>query len=422
MTPSSQQNRGTAAPGAAARGGSFVKRYLAWIVGLLLLFLITVGLWPKALPVETAVAGRGPLVVTVNEEGRTQVRNRYVVTAPVAGQMRRVELKAGAVVKAGETVLAVLETAGADLLDARSLAQAQARVRAAESARDGAAAQMERAQTNNELARSDFARARELAATMTISTQEFDTARARAESAAQELRAAGFALQVAGFELEQARALLQRGTTGAGASSQAALPVLSPVDGRVLRVMQESARVVPAGYPILEVGDPADLEVLVEVLSQDGVRIRPGARAWLEHWGGDEPLEARVRWIEPSAFTKFSALGVEEQRVNVIADLTAPPAARPTLGDGFRVEARIVIWEEPSALKVPSGALFQREGRWHAFVVKGRHVFDVPVEPTRGNGVETGIASGLETGDLVVVYPGDKIRDGSRVRPMNLEN
>ncbi|HEY5552093.1 MAG TPA: HlyD family efflux transporter periplasmic adaptor subunit, partial [Opitutaceae bacterium] len=300
-----------------ARKATFTKRYLPWTVGGVIALLIVVGLWPKPIPVETATVVRGPLVVTVNEEGRTQVRNRYVVTAPVAGQLRRVEHKAGATVRATDTVLAVLETAGASILDARSLAQAQASVSGAESAREMAAAQLERARANDELSQADFTRAKELLASGTLSQAEFDTWSARAVSTAQERRAAGFALQVAGFELEQAKALLLRGTDGD--NGQAGLPLLSPVDGRVLRVMQESARVVPAGFPILEVGDPRDLEVLVEVLSRDGVRIRPGARVWLDHWGGDEPLEARVRWVEPSAFTKFSALGVEEQRVNVIA-------------------------------------------------------------------------------------------------------
>ena len=397
--------------------GTFVKRYLPWTIGGVLVLLIIVGMWPKPVPVETAVISRGSIVVTVNEEGRTQVRNRYIVTAPVAGQMRRVEWKAGAPVKAGETVLTVLETAGADILDARSLAQARARVSAAESAREVAEAQLERAKANDALAQADFERARDLLASRTISQAEFDAWSARAAAAAQENRAAGFALQVAGFELEQARALLLRGT--GEVQEPAGLPLVSPVDGRVLRVMQESARVVPAGFPILEVGDPTDLEVLVEVLSRDGVRIRPGARAWLEQWGGDRPLEARVRWVEPSAFTKFSALGVEEQRVNVIADLVTPLSERPTLGDGFRIEARIVTHEEKSVLVIPSGALFQRDGKWHVFAVRDGRARQKAVETLASNGAMTGIASGLAEGDEVVNFPGDRLRDGIRVKPTN---
>lgn len=414
MTVSTNKTRDQTNDRKPAPTGGFAKRHLPWMVGAALILLITFGLWPKSVPAETAPVVRGRLLVTVSEEGRTQVRNRYVVTSPVAGQLRRVDLKPGAPVKAGETVLAVLETAGADILDARSLAQAQARVRAAESAREMAAAQQERARANHELAQADFARASELVASGTLSRQEFDTATARTVAAAQENRAAGFALQVTGFELEQARALLLRGTLDAG--EQAGLSILSPVDGRVLRVMQESARVVPGGFPILEVGDPTDLEVRIEVLSRDGVRIQPGARVWLEHWGGEEPLEARVRWVEPSAFTKFSALGVEEQRVNVIADLATPATDRPNLGDGFRVEARIVTREDASVLKVPSGALFQREGQWRTYVVRDGRAREVAVEPAGSNGSETALRSGLEEGENVIVYPGDKVRDGSRIR------
>jgi HlyD family secretion protein len=414
MNNPSETNASPKTARAAARKNAFTKRYLPWILGGALALLIVVGLWPKPVPVETATVVRGPLVVTVNEEGRTQVRNRYVVTAPVAGQMRRVEHKAGASVRAGETVLTFLETAGASILDARSLAQAQASVSAAESAREMAAAQVERARAADELAQADFVRAKELLASGTLSQAEYDAWNARAIATAQERRAAGFALQVAGFELEQAKALLLRGTEGD--KGQAGLPLFSPVDGRVLRVMQESARVVPAGFPILEVGDPTDLEVLVEVLSRDGVRIKPGARVWLDQWGGDEPLEARVRWVEPSAFTKFSALGVEEQRVNVIADLTTPLEERPTLGDGFRVEARIVTREDASVLKVPSGALFQRGGAWRAYAVRGGRAREVEVGVLPGGGRETAITSGLAEGDTVINFPGDQVRDGVRVR------
>lgn len=398
----------------AVRKNTVTKRYLPWILGGVLVLLIVVGLWPKPIQVETANVVRGPLVVTVNEEGRTQVRNRYIVTAPVAGQLRRVDHKAGAAVRATDTVLAVLETAGASILDARSLAQAQAQVSGAESALEMAAAQVERSRSNDELAQADFTRAKELVGSGALSKAEFDSWSARAVATAQERRAAGFALQVAGFELEQAKAMLLRGTDGD--KGQAGLPLFSPVDGRVLRVMQESTRVVPAGFPILEVGDPTDLEVLVEVLSRDGVRIKPGARVWLDQWGGDEPLEARVRWVEPSAFTKFSALGVEEQRVNVIADLTTPLDERQTLGDGFRVEARIVTREDASVLKVPSGALFQRGGAWHAYVVRDGRAREIEVEVLPGGDKETGIASGLTEGDAVINFPGDQVKDGSRVR------
>lgn len=396
------------------------RRWLPYVGGALLLALIVAGLWPKPLPVETVPAALGPLRVTVDDEGQTRVRNRYVISSPGGGQLRRIELKAGAEVVAGQTIVAILETGGSDLLDARSQAQAEARVLAAESAREQAAAQQERATATLALARADLARARLLAAQSVISQQDLDVALTREITAAQEARAAGFGLQVAEYELEQARAVLGRGAASGGAAST--LVITSPVSGRVLRVLQESARVVPSGFPLLEVGDPTDLEVRVDVLSRDGVRVRPGARVLLEQWGGDRPLEARVRWVEPAAFTKISALGVEEQRVYVIADFVDPVDARPTLGDGFRVEARIVIAEEASVLQVPAGALFQREGRWQTFVVEGGRSRLRTVAVGRSNGIQTEITDGLAEGEAVIVYPGDRVEDGSRVRTIEVSS
>lgn len=387
----------------------------------LLVALIVVGLWPRALPVETAVATRGSLLVTVDEEGQTRVRNRYVVSTPAGGHLRRIELKAGAVVEAGVTVLAILETGGADLLDARSLAQAQARVRGAESAREQAVARHASAQATLDQVRLDLKRTQDLAAQNTLSRRELDVALTNERIAAQDERAAGFGRQVADYELEQARAVLVRAQPGAG-GEDAVLKIFSPVSGRVLRVLQESARTVPAGSPVLEVGDPGDLEVRIEVLSRDGVAISPGARVLLEQWGGEKPLEARVRLVEPSAFTKISALGVEEQRVYVIADFTDPLEARPTLGDGYRVEARIVRWSGDNILRVPAGALFQREGVWQAFVIDGSHAKLRRVKTGQSNGVDTEVLDGLKEGDHVIVYPGDRVRDGSSVRGLEVES
>ncbi|GAB1489625.1 HlyD family efflux transporter periplasmic adaptor subunit [Opitutaceae bacterium] len=390
------------------------RGWLPYAGGALLLALIVTGLWPRPLPVETATAARGPLMVTVDEEGQTRVRHRYVVSSPVAGHLRRIDLKPGATVEAGKTVLAVLETSGADLLDARSLAQAEARVRGAESAREQASARQAAAAATLALARTELERSRRLASERVISRQELDAATTRELTAVQEERAATFGLQVAEYELEQARALLNRGQPGG--AGDVSVNVTSPVSGRILRVMQESARNVPAGFPLMEIGDPADLEVRIEVLSRDGVGIAPGARVFLEQWGGEKPLEARVRLVEPAAFTKISALGVEEQRVYVIADFVDPFDARPTLGDGYRVEARIVQWSGENVLRVPAGALFQRDGVWQTFVVDGDRARLRAVKPGRSNGVETEIVDGLPEGTTVIVYPGDRVVDGSSVR------
>jgi HlyD family secretion protein len=392
------------------------RRRLPWFAGAALVGLIVIGLWPRAIPVEVAEVTRGPLVVTVDEEGMTRVQHRHVITAPVAGQLRRIDWKAGAPVEAGKTVLAVLETSGADFLDARLLAQAEARVRAAEAAREAAKAQRDRVGTAARLHAAELARARALRQEKVISAQEFEALQLRSEASAQEQRAAEFSQLVAEHELQQARALLSRGRPGGGGAEP--LMITSPVSGRILRVMQESARVVPAGFPLLEVGDQTDLEVRIEVLSRDGVAIRPGARVMLEQWGGSEPLAARVRLVEPSAFTKISALGVEEQRVYVVADFVDPLERRATLGDSYRVEARIVVWENASALQAPAGALFQRGGAWRAFVIAGGRAQTRTVKVGRSNGVQTEVLEGLREGDRVVVYPGDKVFDGTRVTPL----
>jgi HlyD family secretion protein len=391
------------------------RRRLPLLGGLLLVALVVIGLWPRPIQVEVARISRGPLIITVDEEGMTRVKNRYVISAPVAGQLRRIDWKAGAMVEAGQTILAVLETSGADFLDARTLAQAEARVRAADAARQAALAQRDRAQASAKMFASDFERVKVLRERQVLSAQEFDSAQMRAETATQDTRAAEFALKVAEFELQQARALLTRGQQGESAEP---LIIKSPVSGRILRVLQESARVVPAGFALVEVGDPTDLEVRIEVLSRDGVAILPGARVILEQWGGTKPLNARVRLVEPSAFTKISALGVEEQRVYVIADFTDPLEQRATLGDNYRVEARIVTAEIPDALRAPSGALFQRGGEWQAFVVETNRARLRTVRAGRSSGVQVEVLSGVNENDPVIVYPGDKVQDGTRVTPL----
>lgn len=391
------------------------RRWLPWLGAAMLVVLLVLGLWPAALPVETAVARRAPLRVTIDEEGVTQVRHRYIVAAPVAGHLRRITLKPGAAVVAGETTLAVLEPAGADLLDARSRAQAEATVQAAESALARADAQHQAAVAALELARAEAERRRRLADNRMISQQELDQALAAETTAEQEERAARFTVEVARFELEQARAALVHAGPGA-AGDDAIMIIPSPITGALLRVFQESARTVTPGLPLVEVGDPRDLEVRVEVLSRDAVVIQPGATVWLEQWGGPDPLEARVRLVEPAAFTKISALGVEEQRVNVLADLLSSPEDRGNLGDNYRVEARIVVWEQPDVLQVPSGAVFQQEGQWWCFVLDGRRARRRLVAIGRSNGVATQVLDGLETGETVIVYPGDRVADGARVR------
>jgi len=409
----------TSSPRSAPRTSAW-RRRLPLLGGVLLVGLIVLGLWPQAVPVEVATVTRGPMIVTVDEEGMTRVKNRYVIAAPVGGQLRRIDWKAGAPVAAGKTELAVLEPSDADFLDVRTQAQAEARVRAAEAAREAARAQGQRAEAAAKMFAADLERVKRLRAENVLSAQEFDAAQMRAETATQETRAAGFALRVAEHELQQAHAMVSRGTAVRSGQNVEPLIITSPVHGRILRVFQESARVVPAGFALMEVGDPTDLEVRIEVLSRDGVAIVPGARVLLEQWGGSEPLLARLRLVEPSAFTKISALGVEEQRVYAIADFVDPVAKRPTLGDSYRVEARIVTWENPNALRAPAGALFQRGGHWQTFIVDGGRATLRTIKIGRTNGVETEILDGLAESARVVVYPGDKVRNGARVRALEV--
>lgn len=408
-------NTNTRSTSAPRTGGA--NRRLTWLLGLGLVALIVAGLWPRALPVEVATVTHAPLAVTVNEDGETRIKNRYTIASPVTGLLRRITHKPGARIIAGETVLAELEPGTPDLLDARSLAQARARLRAAASARDGAAAQLAGARASHELATSDLTRIKQLAATALISKQELDAASAREVIAAQNTRAAEFSAQVATYELEQAKATLLRGESPAHADDL--LPIIAPVHGQVLRVPQESSRIVTAGLPLIEIGDTTDLELRIEVLSRDGVAIRAGARVVLEQWGGPSPLEARVRLVEPAGFTKVSALGVEEQRVNVIADFVTPADARPGLGDGFRVEAHIVTWEGPHVLQLPTGALFRRGGRWEVYVLSAGRAQPRTVTIGHSNGLATEILGGLQEGEHVIVYPGDKITPGTRVRTID---
>ena len=256
------------------------RRRLPWLAGAVLIALIVIGLWPRPVPVEAGKVTRGPLVVTVDEEGMTRVKNRYLISAPVGGQLRRVDWKAGALVEAGKTVLAVIEGGASDFLDARSQAQAEARARAAEAAHAAASAHRERARAAARMFAADFERLKQLHAQKVLSAQEFDAAQLRMTTAEQDERAAEFSLKVAEFEWQQAQAVLSRGQTGAGGAEP--LVITSPVGGRILRVFQESARMVPSGFAIMEVGDATDLEVRIEVLSRDGVAIQPGARVILE--------------------------------------------------------------------------------------------------------------------------------------------
>ena len=379
------------------------RRWLPYALGLAVLVLIGLGLRPKPAPVETARVTTGLLRATVSEEGKTRIKQRYVVAAPVTGQLRRIPYKPGAEIVARETVVAVIDPLPASPLDARNRALAEAR-------RDAARSLLEKSRTAHELARSELRRLEQMFAAKTISPQDLESAQMRETAAARDVASSQGALAQAEAEL----------STSTRAPTDAPIEVRSPVSGRVLRVFQESERAVTSGTPLIEVGDPTDLEVVVEMLSRDGAAIPPGTPALLEQWGGATPLEGRVRLVEPAAFTKISALGVEEQRVNVVVDLTTPLEQRRSLGDNFRVEARVVVWEDARALKVASSGVFRRGPDWAAYVVRDGRAVLVPVQIGRSSGPEMQVLGGLKEGDDVILYPGDRISDGQRVTPLNV--
>jgi len=381
------------------------RRWLPYLGVLLLVALIVAGLWPKSAPVETARVSVGKLRATVNEEGKTRIRQRYIVSAPVAGQVRRIPFKAGAEITANQTVVAVIDPISPALLDARTRTLAEAK-------RDTAAAQLERAKAQQKYAASELRRNEKLYQEKTVSTQEMEQIQWRETSAARELTAAEAALRQAEAELLE--------FSNSTAATRPPIELHSPVTGRVLKVFEESSRAVVVGTPLLEIGDPNDLEVIIEALSRDGAMIKPGTPVELEQWGGPEPLQATVRFVEPAAFTKVSALGVEEQRVYVVADLLTPAAQRGSLGDNFRVEARIITWQKEQALKVPNGAIFRRGDQWHTYVVVGERTELRSVKIGRASTTETEILEGLKDGDEVILYPGDRIKDGLRVRTVKM--
>ena len=386
------------------------------IAGLVLLGLLVYAFLPEPVEVDAGSVKRGPLRITVDEDGMTRVKERYVISTPVAGRVLRVELEPGDKVKGGHTVVAVVEPGDSQLLDPRARAQAEAAVKTAAAALDRARANFERAREAHEFARVEYERAQRLIAEQLISQQAFDNAAFQSKAAGEERRAAEFEVTIAEFELEQARAVLLHASSGADPSAdETRFEIRSPIDGRVFKRFQESAAVVEAGTPLLELGDPLNLEIIIDVLSTDAVRIAPGTRVLIEHWGGDAPLEARVRLVEPAAFTKISVLGVEEQRVWVVADFVAPPEDRLSLGDAYRVEARIVVWESDDVLKVPASALFRGGENWMVFVIQDGRATERRVGIGHNNGLEAEVLDGLNEGDRVVLYPSDQVEDGVAV-------
>ena len=368
--------------------------------------------------VDLARAARGPMRLTIDEDGETRIKERYVISAPLAGRLQRIMLDSGDPVRADETLLATIEPLDPQLLDPRNRAELEARVSAAKAAVERARAQFSQTETDSGLAHREFERAKKLVRSGAISGQEFDDAEHRTEAAAEAVKSAQSAVRVAEFEVRQAEAAYTRSAPGASpAGANWNFPIHSPIDGRVLRVIRESAAVIQPGTELLEVGDPADLEIWIDVLTTDAVKVTPGDGVVIEHWGGNAPLDARVRRIEPAGFTKISALGVEEKRAWIIADFADEREKWSSLGDNYRIEARIVIWRTNDTLKIPAGALFRHAEGWAVFRVNAGEAVLRPVRIGHNNGLEAEVLEGLEEGDQVVLYPGDRVGHGVRIAP-----
>jgi HlyD family secretion protein len=367
--------------------------------------------------VDVRPVTRQTLSVTVTEEGKTRVIDRYIVSAPIDSYARRIELEVGDSVEAGQAIVH-LDPMRSGTLDPRSRAEAQAAVSAAQAALSAATEAVEAARAEADLAQNEYERVRKVANQGLLSKGTLDAARANWRSTQARMRSAEFNVEVARGELQASRATLEySAATPDEAGGHVSVLVNSPVDGRVLKVFHESEGAVSQGQPLLEIGDPRALEIEVELLSADAIRVRQGMSVRLLRWGGDMPLDAEIKRVEPRGFTKVSALGVEEQRVLVICDIHSEYEDWKNLGDGYRVEAEFIIWEQDDTLQVPSSALFRNAENWSVFRLEDGRAIVTPVELGMRGGLAAEVVGGLENGDPVIIYPSDSVSDGARVEP-----
>jgi HlyD family secretion protein len=381
-------------------------------MGLALLW----GLWPKPVAVEATKLGRGALLVAVEEEGKTRIKDIYTVSAPITGKLVRLSLEAGDRVKRDATTVAIIEPMAPAFLDVRATRELEAQIEAAKASVSLAEAEAHQAASELEFAQSELTRARALIRSKAISERALERARIDVDTRQASLARAKAGLEVRKRELESAQARLTapdeawKGEVPVGCC----VTVRAPVSGQVLRLIQESERVIAAGTPLMEIGDPDNLELVVELLSSDAVKVREGATAAIEGWGGT-PLSAKVTRVEPAGFTKVSALGIEEQRVRAILQLQNAGNSQGRLGHEFRVFAKINIYETPDALRVPTSALFRRREQWAVYVIERGRARFVPVELAKRNAAFAEVVNGVSEGSLVVLHPSDRVSDGVRV-------
>lgn len=393
------------------------KRLTFWAaIALLVVIGLLIAFWPRALAVDLATVTSGPMVLTVGDEGETRVVDVFVVSAPITGRLRRIEAEPGDPVIASETIVAEIEPTEPDLLDPRSEAEAEAQLSAAISAESLARAELEKVLAELQFAESELKRARELAKNGTISERDLEAADRAFKTSRAAIGVAQANMQVRKYELERAQALLMSPVEIESRRALCAcVYITSPVDGQVLRVLRESAGFVRAGDALVEIGNPNRLEIIVDLLSIDAVKVRPGQSAFIENWGGDTPLRAQVRIVEPFGFTKVSALGIEEQRVFVVLGLDTPRDEWERLGHGYQVDVRVVLWEDSNALKAPLTALFRDGDDWALFVQENGRAVRRIIEVGHRTANEAQIISGLADGEVIVVYPGEGVDDGVRI-------
>lgn len=391
-----------------------------WIIiiaiSAIAIFVIAYGFIPRPVPVDIAKVSKGPMRVTIDEEGKTRVKERFVISAPVPGFMRRIELEVGDPVKKEQKVVE-LEPLRSTVLDPRSRAEAEASVSSARFSLKAAEENVRALEAEADYARKRLERLKNLYDENLISKDILDQADSEAKRTEANRLSAEARVKAARSELDRAEATLGYSIAEGITDRSRVIAIRSPVEGRILKIHRESEGVVNTGEPLIDIGDPRKLEVKVEVLSADAVNIRPGTPVLFERWGGDPPLTGKVRIIEPAAFTKISSLGVEEQRVLVIADITSLPESWQRLGDGYRVEARFIVWEGKDVLQIPASALFRKADGWAVFVIKNNRAFQRIVEIGHRNGLVAEIISGLTEGEMVITHPDDSIKEGTRVKP-----
>jgi len=388
------------------------RRVFLTVLALVIITGLYFGFRSQPVAVDLGVATRGPLRVTVEQEGRTRVIDRYVIFAPVAAYAQRIELEVGDNVTKGMPLVR-LEPLRAEVLDARQRAAAVARVAAAKAAVRAAQQNEKAAMSDAELARKELVRIRALRAERYVTQEAEDRAAAEVERSGARLRSAQFAVDTARYEMEAAQTALRFAAEPDIATTP--ITVRAPVTGSVLKIPRKSEGVIASGQALMEIGDPRALEVEIDVLSADAVRLHPGTRVEFERWGGESKLQGKIRRVEPVGFTKVSALGVEEQRVWVIVDFTSPASRWRQLGDGYRVEASFILWEEDNVLQIPASALFRDGKDWALFAIEGDRAVKRAVQIGQRNGLHAQILSAVNEGDRVIVHPDDQVHDGVRV-------